>query len=243
MDGLIIFNKPRGITSAKALYRIRTITGVRKSGHAGTLDPLADGVLVICQGRATKLVEQLMDQPKVYRATARLDVTSASFDTEQELVPVPVDAPPTRDAIDAAAVALEGTIEQVPPAFSALKLRGRPAYRIAARGEVPELKARTVQVYWLCVHAYEWPTLDFEMCCGRGTYVRSLIRDWGQALGVGGCLTALTRSAVGRLTLDDALTFDDLEQRPAEQAVMPIDDAKAWLAARPVAIPPRPAAS
>ena len=219
---------------------MRKITGVRKSGHAGTLDPVADGVLVLCLGRATKLVEALMDQPKVYRATARLDVTSASFDIEQELIPVPVSAPPSRDAVETAARAFEGEIQQIPPAFSALKVSGRPAYKLAAKGKEVVLRPRAVVVYWLHVHAYDWPTLDFEMCCGRGTYVRALIRDWGQALGCGGCLTSLTRSAIGRLTLDHAVGFEELEQRSPEKWLMPLESARQWLAERPVTIPPRP---
>ncbi len=240
MDGLINLNKPVGITSAKALYRVRSITKVRKSGHAGTLDPAADGVLVLCLGRATKLVEALMDQPKVYRSTARLDVTSATYDAEKELVPVPVDTPPTREAVETAAGHLEGTIEQVPPAFSALKVKGRPAYKLAAEGHDVKLEPRPVQVYWLHVHAYAWPTLDFEMCCGRGTYVRALIRDWGAALGLGGCLMSLTRRAVGRLTVEDAVTFEDLQTKPAESCLMPLEEAKTWLAERPVPVPPKP---
>ena len=240
MDGLINFNKPVGITSAKALYRVRSITGVRKSGHAGTLDPTASGVLVLCLGRATKLVEALMDQPKVYRATARLDVTNAAFDTEREFIPVAVETPPTREVVEAAARRFVGAIQQVPPAFSAVKVSGRPAYKLAAKGKAPELRPRTVHVYWLHVHNFAWPELDFEMCCGRGTYVRALIRDWGTALGTGGCLTSLTRSSIGRLALDEAVTFADLERDPLERLLSPLEQAKAWLAERPISIPPRP---
>lgn len=241
MDGIINLNKPTGITSAKALYRARKITGVRKSGHAGTLDLAASGVLILCLGKATKLVELLMEQPKVYRATARLDVTSESFDRDRPLVAVPVATPPDAAAVRAACRRFEGTIEQVPPAISAVKVAGRPAYKRTRAGETVELKPRRVQVYWLHVHRYEWPVLEFELACGRGTYVRALIRDLGAALETGGCLTALTRTAVGPLSVQDARSFEDLEKAssPAEYLV-PLEEARRLLAADPIPIPPRP---
>ena len=133
MDGLINLNKPTGITSAKALYQVRSITKVRKSGHAGTLDPAATGVLVLCLGKATKLVESMMNQPKVYRATARLDVTSESFDSDRPLVPVEVKCVPTADDVRLACERFVGEIEQVPPKISAIKVGGVPAYKLAHR--------------------------------------------------------------------------------------------------------------
>ncbi len=241
MDGIINFNKPTGITSAKALYRVRKITGVRKSGHAGTLDPGADGVLVLCLGKATKLVETLMDQPKLYRAKARLDVTSESFDSDRPLVEVPVATVPDESAVRAACRCFQGAVEQVPPAISAIKVGGRPAYKLNRAGQTLELKARTVQFYWLHVHHYQWPTIDFEVACGRGTYVRGLIRDLGAALGTGGCLTGLTRTAVGPFRVADAHSFADLENASApEEYVVTLDRARHLLAQRPVPIPPRP---
>lgn len=241
MDGIINLNKPTGITSAKALYRVRKITRVRKSGHAGTLDPAADGVLVLCLGKATKLVEALMDQPKLYRAAARLDVTSESFDSDRPLVDVPVAAAPDEDTVRAACRHLEGAIEQVPPAISAVKIGGQPAYKRNRAGQTLELRARTVQVHWLHVHRYQWPTIDFELACARGTYVRALIRDLGMALGTGGCLTALTRTAVGPFRLADAHTFAELENAvDPEDYLIPLARARRVLAERPVPIPARP---
>lgn len=241
MNGLINLNKPVGITSAKALYRVRKITRVRKSGHAGTLDPAADGVLVLCLGKATKLVEALMDQPKVYRATARLDVTSASFDTEQPPVEVPVSTPPATDAIHAACQSFEGTIAQIPPVISAVKVGGRPAYKRGRAGERVELSARSVRIYWLHVWRYAWPALEFELACGRGTYVRALIRDLGLALGTGGCLTGLTRSAVGPFRLADAWTVEKLENAAGpDEYLIPLERARELVAMHPPAVPPRP---
>jgi tRNA pseudouridine55 synthase len=241
MDGLINLNKPVGITSAKALYRVRKITRVRKSGHAGTLDPGADGVLVLCLGKATKLVEALMDQPKVYRATARLDVTSESFDSDRPLVEVPVAAPPAPDALRAACRRFEGVIEQVPPVISAVKVGGRPAYKHNRAGERLELSARPVRIYWLHVWRYAWPALEFELACGRGTYVRALIRDLGIALGTGGCLTGLTRSAVGPFRLADAWTFETLENAAGpDEYLIPLERARELSATHPPAVPPQP---
>ena len=241
MDGVINLNKPTGITSAKALYRVRKITRVRKSGHAGTLDPGAAGVLLLCLGKATRLVEALMDQPKVYRATARLDVTSESFDCDRPLIDVPVAAVPDAAGVRAACGRFEGVIEQVPPAISAVKVGGRPAYKRRRAGETLELEARRVHVYWFHVHRYEWPTIDFELACGRGTYVRALIRDLGTALGTGGCLTTLTRTAVGPFRLAEAHSFADLESAAGpEDYLIPLQRARDLLAQRPVPTPPRP---
>ncbi len=240
-DGILNFNKPVGITSAKALYRVRKITRVRKSGHAGTLDPGADGVLVLCLGKATKLTEALMDQPKVYRARARLDVTSESFDSDRPLVEVPVATIPDPDDVRAACARFEGTIEQVPPAISAIKVGGRPAYKRQRAGEEVVLRSRPVRIYWIAVRRYEWPRLDFEMACGRGTYVRALIRDLGAALGTGGCLTALTRTRVGPFGLDEAVTFETLESAGDwRRYLVPLEDARALLARRPIPVPARP---
>jgi tRNA pseudouridine55 synthase len=242
IDGLINFRKPTGITSAKALYAVRKVVGQRKSGHAGTLDPAADGVLVLCLGQATKLTESVMDQPKVYRVRARLDVTSDSFDSDRPLVEVPVASPPDRAALEAALRRYEGDIRQVPPAVSAVKIRGQPAYKLQRRGRVPELAARPARIYWIHLHDYAWPELDFELACGRGTYVRAMIRDLGADLGTGGCLTALTRTSVGPFHVDQAVTLDDLKQAATPDAhVLPLDQARELLSRQPVEIPPRPA--
>lgn len=243
MDGLINLYKPVGITSAKALYRVRKLTGQRKSGHAGTLDPEAEGVLVLCLGQATKLVEGLMDLPKVYRTTARLDQTSASFDSEGEVEPVAVETPPVERDVRAALAGFEGTIAQVPPAFSAVKVRGRAAYRLSRAGRPVALEPRTVHIYWTHLWRYEWPVLEFAIACGRGTYIRAVIRDLGARLGTGGCLTALTRTAVGPFRATDAWTLDRLwtAQGPSEYLV-PLERSRALIAAGAGEVPPRPPA-
>ncbi len=240
-EGVINFHKPVGVTSAKALYRVRRIVGQRKSGHSGTLDPGASGVLVLCLGRGTKLVERIMDHPKVYRATARLDVTSESFDSDRPLLPVEVVRVPTRDEVLRAAAGFEGDIEQVPPAVSALKIGGVPSYRRVLRGQTVEPAARRVRIDWLFVHAYDWPTVEFSMCCGRGTYVRSVIRDLGRTLGVGGCLTGLVRLRVGPFALAEAWTVEAMEAAPGPEAyVIPLEESVRRLDPDAIAIPSRP---
>jgi tRNA pseudouridine55 synthase len=241
LDGIINLNKPIGITSAKALYRVRKIVGQRKSGHAGTLDPGASGVLVLCLGKATKLVESIMEQPKVYRATARLDVTSDSYDSDGPLVPVEVSSPPSREDVLAACSAFEGVVGQLPPQISALKIGGVPAYKRARRGQSFEIKPRPVRIDWIHVHGYAFPQIDFEMCCGRGTYVRSLIRDLGERLGTGGCLTSLLRRRVGPFDETNWHTFEALESAgDVASCLIPLDSARPLLDPASMTIPQRP---
>lgn len=232
LDGLINLYKPAGISSAKALYQVRKITAQRKSGHAGTLDPAAEGVLLLCLGRGTKLVEVLMGLGKGYRATARLDVTSESYDSDRPLEPVDIERVPTLEEVNLAASRFLGTIEQVPPVISALKVGGQPAYKLARKGEAPALKARPVQIDGLRVLRYEWPEIEFEMDCGRGTYVRSLIRDWGAALGVGGCLTGLVRTYVGPFRAAAGRTPEALEPLSIEDYVHSLDEVELLIAKR-----------
>lgn len=196
---------------------------------------------MVCLGRATKLVEALMDQPKLYRTSARLDVTSESFDTGRPLVAVPVAQPPDREHVVATLRSFEGTIAQVPPAISAVKVRGKPAYKLTRSGRPPELEPRPVHVHWIHVWDYAWPDLDFEVACGRGTYVRALIRDVAARLGTGGCLTSLTRRAVGRFRIEHSWSLERLAaaRHPADY-LLPLERARALLAERPIPVFSRP---
>lgn len=230
VDGCVNLFKPLGASSAKSAYRLRRLTGQRKVGHTGTLDPAAEGVLVACLGRATKLVEMFMNLPKVYRAEARLDVTSDTLDMEAPLVPVLVEEPPDMEAVRGALDSFVGDIEQVPPLASALKIGGRPAYRFARGGQQLELPPRRVRVYAISLLDYAWPTIRFEVRCGRGTYVRSLARDIGAALGCGGCLTALTRTRVGPFDVASSWTPERLRDAKPEEFVMPVERARALVA-------------
>lgn len=244
LDGIINLDKPAGISSAKALYRVRAITGQRKGGHAGTLDPGATGVLVLCLGKATKLVESIMDQPKVYRATARIDVTSESFDLDRPLIPIEVAEIPSSQAVQRACASFEGLIQQVPPTISAIKIDGQPAYQRVRHNETVTMQPRAVRVYWVHLHSYAWPNLDFEMCCGRGTYVRALIRDLGEHLGAGGCLTSLVRRRVGPFALDRAWSLESLGAADGpESYLVDLDRARMLLDPAAIHVPARPDAA
>lgn len=210
-DGFIVLWKPAGISSARAVYRVRSITGVRKSGHAGALDPGAEGILIVCQGKATRLVERFMGLAKVYRAVVRLDVTSESLDGDSPLIPVPAAREPGEDAVLRALEGFVGTIDQLPPRISAVKIGGVPSYKRARRGESFVPRSRPVRIDWIRLERYSWPTVEIEMSCGRGTYVRSVARDVGQVLGTGGCLMKLVRTAIGPFTEAGSWTLEGLQ--------------------------------
>jgi len=183
-----------------------------KVGHGGTLDPLACGVLVVLIGRATKRQGSVMAMEKSYRATIDLAHVSESSDLEHEPERVEVGSPPLRAAVDAAIGRFVGDIEQAPPAHSAVKIGGKRAYELARAGRAVEPESRVVRIDAVRVVSYAYPRLVLEVDCGKGTYIRSLARDIGVALGTGGMLTALVRTRVGQFTIGDALAVDELPE-------------------------------
>ena len=206
--GILNIDKPSGQTSHDVVEQIRALTGIRRVGHAGTLDPLATGVLVVCVGRAaTRAVEYLMDEPKTYRTEAWLGATTDTFDAEGEVVserPVEVG----RDAVERALERFRGPIQQIPPMYSAVKRQGKPLYRLARRGVEVEREPRGVEIYRLQLIAWDPPQCTLEMSCSPGTYVRVVVHDLGQTLGCGAYVTGLTRIASGHFRLKDAVTMD-----------------------------------
>jgi len=223
--GLVVVDKPAGMTSHDVVGRCRRVFSTRRVGHAGTLDPMATGVLVIGVDRATKILGLLTAASKSYAATIRLGQTTSTEDAEGELLQN-VSAGHVTDAAIAAAIAgLKGEIEQVPSAVSAIRVDGRRAYRLAREGHAVELPARPVRIdrFELLAARREVEggidvsgviDVDVEVDCSSGTYIRALARDLGAALGVGGHLTALRRTRVGRFGLDQARSLDDLTERP-----------------------------
>jgi tRNA pseudouridine55 synthase len=214
--GIVVVDKPAGITSHDVVGRCRRIFGTRKVGHAGTLDPMATGVLVVGIERATKILGLLTATDKSYAATIRLGQTTSTEDAEGELLQK-VPASGVGDAqIEAAVAALRGEIDQVPSSVSAIKVGGQRAYKLAREGHAVELKARRVRVEKLDVVAVrrhdEIVDVDVDVDCSSGTYIRALARDVGARLGVGGHLTALRRTRVGRYGLDEARTLEDLAE-------------------------------
>jgi tRNA pseudouridine55 synthase len=212
--GLVIVDKPAGLTSHDVVGRCRRFFGTRKVGHAGTLDPMATGVLVVGIERATKILGLLTATDKSYAATIRLGRTTSTEDAEGEVLQDISAAHLTGVQIEAAVAALRGDIEQVPSAVSAIKVGGQRAYKLAREGQTVELAARPVRIARFDVlavrHDQGFVDVDVEVDCSSGTYIRALARDVGATLEVGGHLTALRRTKVGRYGLDEARTLDDL---------------------------------
>jgi tRNA pseudouridine55 synthase len=212
VGGLVVVDKPAGWTSHDVVARMRRIAGTRKVGHAGTLDPMATGVLVLGVGRATRLLGHLAHRDKDYLATIRLGQTTTTDDAEGDVVTSADASGVSDDAIAVAVAGLRGDIEQVPSSVSAIKVDGVRAYRLAREGNAVDLAPRRVQVDVFDVLDRRGDDLDVTVTCSSGTYVRALARDLGAALGVGAHLTALRRTRVGPFTVSDAFTLDDLER-------------------------------
>ena len=216
--GIVVIDKPAGMTSHDVVGRCRRIFSTRRVGHAGTLDPMATGVLVIGVDRATKILGLLTAASKSYAATIRLGQTTSTEDAEGEVLQSVSAAHLTPEAIAAAVAGLRGDIEQVPSAVSAIKVDGRRAYRLVREGRTVALEARPVRIDRFEVSDVrsdgQFVDVDVEVDCSSGTYVRALARDVGVALGVGGHLTALRRTRVGRFALEQARSLDELAERP-----------------------------
>ncbi len=216
--GIVVVDKSAGMTSHDVVGRCRRIFSTRKVGHAGTLDPMATGVLVIGVERATKILGLLTGASKSYAATIRLGQATSTDDAEGELLQSVSAEQVTAGGIAEAVAGLRGDIMQVPSAVSAIKVDGRRAYRLAREGHVVELPARPVRIdrfEVLALRSHEQLVdLDVEVDCSSGTYIRALARDLGAALGVGGHLTSLRRTRVGRFELDQACALDELAERP-----------------------------
>ncbi|KVC58787.1 tRNA pseudouridine(55) synthase TruB [Burkholderia stagnalis] len=214
LDGVLLLDKPVGLSSNDALIRAKRLYLAKKAGHTGTLDPLASGLLPLCFGEATKFSQDLLEADKTYEATMRLGVRTATGDAEGEVLdtrPVECD----RAAVDAALARFTGEIVQVPPMYSALKRDGKPLYEYARAGQTVEREGRAVTIHVLELLACDLPDVTFRVTCSKGTYVRTLAEDIGEALGCGAHLTMLRRTGVGALTLDHAVTLDALSDADA----------------------------
>lgn len=218
-SGLIVVDKPAGMTSHDVVGRLRRIMGTRKVGHAGTLDPMATGVLVAGINRGTKFLTHLVASTKAYAATIRLGAATTTDDAEGDVLSTGDTTGITDAAIAREVSGLTGTIMQKPAAVSAIKIGGKRAYERVRAGENVEIPAREVEITRFDIHALrrtpEGIDVDVSVACSSGTYIRSLARDLGEALGVGGHLTALRRTEVGPLTLADASSLDELQDSPA----------------------------
>ncbi|MEW5725950.1 MAG: tRNA pseudouridine(55) synthase TruB, partial [Thermodesulfobacteriota bacterium] len=213
MDAILNINKPPGMTSFAVVSKVRRLLNIKKAGHAGTLDPLATGVLLVLTGRATRLSQFLMGRPKEYLATIKLGVETDSCDTEGQIIRQC--EVPTVDRKFVATVLSEfvGDIFQRPPAFSAIKIGGQPAYKRARKGVAVDIPERQVRVDAIGLMGLTADEITVMIRCSKGTYVRSLARDIGQRLGSCGTLAALTRTAVGEFRLDQARELDSITEQ------------------------------
>lgn len=218
-DKVFVVNKPSGPTSFAVVDAFRKATGVRKVGHTGTLDPLAEGVLLLCTGRATRAVENFMNLPKVYECTVRLGIETTTLDAEGEIVRE-VPCPPIEEAaLREAAAGFVGRYELAPPAYSALKRNGRRLYELARAGETPVVERRTVTIHEMEVLEVALPDVRLRIRCSRGTYVRSLAKDFGACFDLPAHIRQLSRTAIGPFKMEDAIagqaifdgTTDDFE--------------------------------
>jgi tRNA pseudouridine55 synthase len=219
--GILNVYKPSGRTSRDIVDHVERVTRPAKAGHAGTLDPLATGVLVICVGQATRLIEYVQRMPKQYRATFLLGRRSETDDVEGEITEIADSPEPTRETLEQMLPRFLGDIQQIPPAHSAVKIRGRRAYQLARAGKAVELSPRTVSIHRLSICRYEYPELELEIDCGSGTYVRSLGRDIAAALGTSAVMSALERVAIGRFHVDDAVAVDELAADTLQMHLQP----------------------
>jgi tRNA pseudouridine55 synthase len=211
LDGILNVNKPAGLSSHDVVCRVRKITGQKKVGHAGTLDPLATGVLLICLGQATRVSQYLMSGSKTYRATIRLGISTDTYDSEGRITSQgPVDV--TLLQIERVLEGFVGALEQTPPMYSALKHEGTPLYRLARRGETVFRPPRRIEISSVRLLNWASPDLEIEVGCSKGTYIRSLAHEVGQRLGCGGHLRGLTRTASGPFRLAEAVTLERLAE-------------------------------
>lgn len=217
---VILINKPLHWTSFDVVRKIRNTIRIKKVGHAGTLDPLATGVLIVCTGKFTKKINEFMAQEKEYTGTITLGATTPTYDLESE----PENALPynaiTKDEIITATNKFVGEIEQFPPIYSAIKKDGEALYKLARRGEEVELKSRKIFIKEFEITSFEIPNISFRIVCSTGTYIRSIAHDLGQILGCGAYLSALSRTRIGEVMIEDCFTMESfLGQFPLKESI------------------------
>ena len=253
-SGILNVAKPAGMTSMDVVRRVRRACGIRRVGNAGTLDPIANGVIPVCVGQATRVVEYLLDGAKEYAAGIRFGESTDTYDALGEITQRRDASHLDADAVKRALTAFEGEIDQIPPMYSAIKKGGKPLYELARAGVEIEREARRVTVYRIALTEWRAPVATVEITCGRGFYVRSLAHDLGEALGCGAHMESLTRTRVGPFRLQDAATLEEVDlafangawreiMRGADAALcamppMALDEAQTRMVANGGALPP-----
>ncbi len=230
--GILNLDKPAGLTSRRVVDRVVELVRPAKVGHAGTLDPLATGVLVVCIGKATRLIELVQEQSKSYHATFLLGRESDTDDVTGTVNEVAVSSAIRRSEVEGCLPEFLGQIEQVPPSFSAVHVEGRRAYERARAGQSVELTPRTVEVFRLEITRFEYPELELAIDCGSGTYIRSIGRDLGRALGCGAIMSGLVRTRVGPYRIEEAIPLDQLTPETLDARLLDATTAAAGLPKR-----------
>ena len=221
MFGILNIDKPKGLTSRDVVNGVQRLIRPHKAGHAGTLDPLATGVLVVCLGKATRLIQYVQQQRKRYSGEFQFGLTSDTEDIEGEVRRVAEAHVPTAEELQAAIPEFVGEIEQRPPVFSALKVKGKRAYQLARQGEAVELASRRIMIHGLKLVSYSYPRFQLDIECGSGTYVRSLGRDIAAAVSASAVMTSLRRVAVGIFQLEKAIPFAELTAEKIASELLP----------------------
>lgn len=220
MDGFLTIYKPSGMTSFDVIRFVRSIENV-KMGHIGTLDPLAEGVLVIALGQATKLIEYMMDHTKRYVAEITLGKESTTYDAEGDLTAIN-DKKPSQKEVLAVINDFKGELKQIPPVFSALKIKGKPAYKRARAGEKITMKKRSIIIYEHELESYRYPVFRVSVTCSTGTYIRSLAHDMGARLGTGGYLSYLQRTAIDTFTMEQSCSLEQIKEQGVDAFLLPL---------------------
>ena len=211
-ERLLLINKPLGWTSFDVVNKLRYKLKIKKIGHAGTLDPLATGLLIICTGKLTKRIDEFQAQEKEYTGKFVLGQTTPSFDLETEVSEPQDISSVTNEDINSTTAKFMGAIQQIPPIYSAIRINGKRAYALARKGKEPELKPREVFIKEFEITNINKPTVEFRVVCSKGTYIRSLARDFGEALGTVAYLSELCRTRIGEFKLTDALSLDQVPE-------------------------------
>lgn len=205
---IILIDKPSGPTSFQVVSKVRKITGVKKVGHSGTLDPLASGLIIICTGKKTKVINEFINLNKTYTGTIRLGLRSASMDTETESTEYPLPEGLDEEKILSVRDKFLGEIEQTPPMYSAVKINGKKLYNLARKGKTIERRPRKVVIEKFEITKIDLPDIHFEIVCSKGTYIRVIADDFGNELGCGGIIASLRRTAIGEFKVDDAVNLN-----------------------------------
>ncbi len=225
LNGILNINKPEGITSFDVIRKLKRITGRVKIGHAGTLDPMATGVLPVCIGKATKSIDYIMNESKIYRTVFKLGVSTDTYDREGKVVSTADSSLITLEDINKILPNFRGVIKQIPPMYSALKVQGKRLYEMAREGIEIDRIPREVTIYSLELLSYSHPFLELSICCSNGTYIRSLCRDIGESLGCGACMTELVREKNGIFTISNSIELDRLTSENLENFLITMEDA------------------